>query len=99
MSASGLVGDRAVQMLEQPASSPKRTGRRREPKSWAPSTVPVLLTVAQAASVLSMTPNALRARLRRTQVAGADGAVTAPLGPGIVGLKVGSTWRVRFDSR
>jgi hypothetical protein len=46
-----------------------------------------------------MTPNALRARLRRAQVAGADGAITAPLGPGIVGLKVGSTWRVRFDPR
>jgi len=99
MSATGPVGDRAVQMLEQPALLPKHTGRRREPKTWPPSTVPVLLTVAQAASVLSVTPNALRARLRRAQVAGADGAVTAPLGPGIVGLKVGSTWRVRFDSR
>ena len=98
MSATGLVDDRAGQMLEQPAS-PKRASRRREPRMLAQSVVPVLLTVADAASVLSVTPNALRARLRRAQVAGADGAVTAPLGPGIVGLKVGSTWRVRFDSK
>ena len=98
MSATGLGDDRAVQMIEPPAS-PKRAGRRRESRVLAQSIVPLLLTVADAASVLSVTRNALRARLRRAQVAGADGAVTAPLGPEIVGLKVGSTWRVRFDSR
>jgi hypothetical protein len=98
MSATGLGDDRAVQMLKQPAS-PKRVGRRRETRMLAQSVVPVLLTVADAASALSVTPNALRARLRRAQVAGRDGAITAPLGPGIVGLKVGSTWRVRFDSK
>jgi hypothetical protein len=99
VSTNGSVDDRASPMLAQPVSLPKRSGRRREPKPLSTSVIPALLTVAQAASVLSMTPNALRARLRRAQLAGADGAVTAPLGPGIVGLKVGSTWRVRFDSK
>ena len=61
--------------------------------------VPVLLTVTEAAETLRTTPNGLRARLRRAQVRGKDGAVTAPLGPGIVGFKMGgNTWRVRFDA-
>jgi membrane protein implicated in regulation of membrane protease activity len=61
--------------------------------------VPLLLTVQEAAETLRTTPEGLRARLRRAQIAGSDGTVTAPLGPGIVGIKVGSnSWRVRFDA-
>ncbi len=60
--------------------------------------VPLLLTVPEAAEMLRTTPDALRVRLRRAQVAGGDGSITAPLGPGIVGVKIGAnTWRVRID--
>lgn len=59
--------------------------------------VPLMLTVPEAAETLRTTPDALRARLRRAQVVGSDGSVTATLAPGIVGMKMGSnTWRVRF---
>lgn len=59
---------------------------------------PLLLTVQEAAETLRTTPEGLRARLRRAQVAGPDGSITAPLGPGITGIKVGAnSWRVRFD--
>lgn len=62
--------------------------------------VPLLLTVPEAAETLRTTPEGLRARLRRAQRLGSDGNITAPLGPGIVGIKVGAnTWRVRFDAK
>ena len=68
-------------------------------KSHAPVVAPLLLTVQEAAVTLRMTPDGLRARLRRAQVAGQGGTVTAPLAPGIVGIKVGAnSWRVRFDA-
>jgi hypothetical protein len=55
-------------------------------------------TVSEAADTLRISAEALRARLRRAQIVGADGAIIAPLAPGIVGLKLGAnTWRVRFD--
>jgi hypothetical protein len=61
---------------------------------------PLLQTVLEAAETLRTSAEALRARLRRAQVMGPDGTITAPLGPGIVGLKVGAnTWRVRFDTK
>jgi hypothetical protein len=80
---------------ERPAA-----GRRPNPYRHADRpAVPLLLTVHEAAEALRTTPDGLRARLRRAQVAGNDGTVTAPLGPGIVGIKVGtSSWRVRFDA-
>jgi hypothetical protein len=63
------------------------------------ASAPLLLTVQEAAVTLRMTPDGLRARLRRAQVAGPGGSVTAPLAPGIVGIKVGAnSWRVRFDA-
>ena len=89
--------------LEAPASPapPKRRrARKRNPYRHAerPS-VPLMLTVPEAAETLRTTVEALRARLRRHAAAGADGSVTSPLGPGIVGMKVGAnTWRVRIDS-
>jgi hypothetical protein len=56
-------------------------------------------TVAEAAVTLRTTEEALRARLRRAQVVGVDGSIAAQLGPGIVGIKFGTTWRVRFDAK
>jgi hypothetical protein len=57
-----------------------------------------MLTVPEAAETLRTTVEALRARLRRHAAVGPDGCVTSPLGPGIVGMKVGAnTWRVRID--
>jgi hypothetical protein len=62
--------------------------------------VPLLLTVVEAAETLRTSAEALRARLRRAQVVGPDGNAIAPLGPGIVGIKLGAkTWRVRFDAK
>jgi hypothetical protein len=61
---------------------------------------PLLQTVMEAAETLRTSAEALRARLRRAQVVGPDGTITSPLGPGIVGIKVGAhTWRVRFDAK
>jgi hypothetical protein len=62
--------------------------------------LPILLTVAEAAGTLRTTVEALRARLRRAQVRAPDGSTIAPLGAGIVGIKIGAnTWRVRFDAK
>jgi len=91
--------------LDAPGSAPAaRASRRRRRGVDAhrhtdrPS-VPLLLTVPEAAETLRTTPEGLRARLRRAQRRGSDGNITAPLGPGIVGIKVGAnTWRVRFDA-
>jgi hypothetical protein len=83
-----------------PAPPKPQRGRKRNPYRHAdrPS-VPLMLTVPEAAETLRTTAEALRARLRRHAVVGPDGSVTSPLGPGIVGMKVGAnTWRVRIDS-
>lgn len=62
--------------------------------------VPRMLTLAEAADVLRLRPEALRARCRRAARKDASGNVTAPLAPGIVGVKMGAnTWRVRFDAK
>lgn len=51
--------------------------------------------VDQAAARLSTTPNALRARCRRN--ARRDGrTISAHLGGGIIAIKLGVSWRVRF---
>jgi len=56
------------------------------------------MNTKEAAETLRTTVEALRARCRRAAVAGSDGEVTAPLGPGITAIKFGkNTWRVRFD--
>jgi hypothetical protein len=85
-------------------SAPKTTAkapRRRKSNPFRHAErpgVPLLLTVPEAAEALRTNPEALRARLRRSQVVGEGGAITSPLGPGIVGLKLGATWRVRLDA-
>lgn len=57
------------------------------------------LTIDEAAERLAMTPNALRCRCRRAQRKDrATGRVTAPLGDGVVAVKFGRSWRVRFES-
>jgi hypothetical protein len=83
-----------------PSPLTPRRGRGKNPYRHAERPdVPLMLTVPEAAETLRTTVEALRARLRRAQVAGPDGSITAKLGPGIVGMKVGAnTWRVRFDS-
>ncbi|HXX68679.1 MAG TPA: hypothetical protein VEK07_15935 [Polyangiaceae bacterium] len=55
-----------------------------------------LLTVEEAARVLSMTATALRARCRRrARRVGRD--VIARLGAGVVAFKFGVSWRLRID--
>jgi hypothetical protein len=85
-----------------PAPTPPahRRGRKRNPYRHAERpAVPLMLTVQEAAETLRTTVEALRARLRRHQVADADGSITAPLGSGITGVKLGAnTWRVRIDN-
>jgi hypothetical protein len=86
-----------------PPSSPppKRRGRKRNPyRQPERAAGPFMQTVAEAAETLRTTEEALRARLRRAQVVGADGSITSPLAPGVVGIKFGAnTWRVRFDAK
>jgi len=54
---------------------------------------PRYLTVEQAAAILSLTPAALRARLRRAQRA--EGRqVVAGLGGGVAAFLLGRTWRI-----
>jgi len=76
-----------------------RGGRNRNPYRQADRpAAPLMMTVDEAAETLRTTVEALRARLRRAQVVDADGNVTSPLGPGIVGVKFGAnSWRVRFE--
>jgi hypothetical protein len=88
-----------------PAATPGRSGReggraQANDRRIDQPPVPVMQTVPEAAETLRTTAEALRARLRRAQVVGADGAITSPLAQGIVGMKVGpNTWRVRFDAK
>jgi hypothetical protein len=68
-----------------------------DPASGLPRTSPpaVYLTIDDAAVRLSTTANALRARCRRhSRREGRD--VVARLGAGIVAVKIGFSWRVRF---
>jgi hypothetical protein len=54
-----------------------------------------LLTVEEAASCLSTTPTALRARCRRrSRRVGRE--IVAHLGAGVVAYKFGASWRVRI---
>ncbi len=55
------------------------------------------VTVEQAAEKLAMTPCALRCRCRRAQLRDKrTGKVEAPLGDGVVAVKFGRSWRIRF---
>lgn len=61
-------------------------------KTGAPS---AYVDVDEAAARLSTTPNALRARCRRN--ARREGrTITAHLGGGIMAIKLGVSWRIRF---
>lgn len=56
-----------------------------------------LLTVAEAAELLSTTPTALRARCRRhARRMGRE--VVALLGAGVTAFKLGTSWRLRIES-
>lgn len=70
-----------------------------DPASGLPRASPpaTYLTIEDAAARLSTTANALRARCRRhSRREGRD--VVARLGAGIVAVKIGFSWRVRFPS-
>lgn len=63
---------------------------RREPHP------PRYFTVAEAATILSMSPEALQTRCRReARRSGRD--VVALLGDGITAVKIGKLWRIRFS--
>lgn len=52
-------------------------------------------SIHEAATLLATTPDALRARCRRN--ARRDGrTISAHLGGGIIAIKLGVSWRVRF---
>lgn len=52
-------------------------------------------TIEEASAILQLTPGALRARCRRgARKVGRD--IVAHLGDGIVAIKFGRSWRVRF---
>jgi hypothetical protein len=100
MNSTSKPSDTEATTSPLPTPPPKRRGRKRNPyRHTERAAVPLMLTVPEAAQALRTTEEALRARLRRAQVMGADGSITAPLGPGIVGIKLGATWRVRFDPK
>ena len=85
--------------LRTGSTSLTKRGKPQPPRRLKRPDVPLILTVPEAAETLRTTPDALRARLRRALVLGPDGSVTAPLAPGIVGVKMGSnTWRIRFSA-
>lgn len=57
----------------------------------------VFHTPESAAPLLSLSPVALRARLRRA-ARRVRGEVVADLGGGVVGVKLGRSWRIRLDN-
>lgn len=54
------------------------------------------VTIFEAARLLHMTPKALRARCLRA-VQSVNGSTFAHLGDGIVAVKLGRSWRIRFE--
>jgi hypothetical protein len=96
------TGHRGARAPRRPASDargatriPKKDAKIRWVAPIAPSP-PLLLTVDEAAPRLGLTEDALRARLRRAATVNADGSISAPLLPGVVGVRMGAHWRVRF---
>jgi len=83
-----------------PARKRTRRGKTRPPaRPHERPATPLIMNTKEAAEVLRCAVEALRARCRRAAVAGPDGEVTAPLGPGITAIKFGrNSWRVRFDN-
>jgi hypothetical protein len=55
-------------------------------------------TIESAAAKLAMDPNALRARCRRAARRVAGYGIEAHLGAGVVAVKFGKSWRIRFPS-
>jgi hypothetical protein len=55
-------------------------------------------TIESAAAKLAIDPNALRARCRRAARARANFGIEAQLGAGVVAVKFGKSWRIRFPS-
>ena len=76
------------------ATERRPASRRRNAPDGA---APVFETIEAAAAKLSLEAAALRARCRRAARLEGD-AVVAPLGGGIVAIKFGRSWRVRFPT-
>jgi hypothetical protein len=55
-------------------------------------------TIESAAAKLAMDPDALRARCRRAARRVDDLRIEAQLGGGVVAVKFGKSWRVRFPA-
>lgn len=67
-----------------------------EPLAKCGAEVVPLVTIADAAALLSTTPVALRARCRRhARRVGRE--VVARLGAGVVAFKFGASWRLRIE--
>jgi len=82
-------------LFELPAArSPAPAARRPNEKEGS---APVFETIDAAAEKLSIEAGALRARCRRAARREGD-KVVAPLGGGIVAIKFGRSWRVRFPT-
>ena len=80
------------------AAAPRDRGRSGSGRRKAQSPRQRYETVASAAPKLGLEPNALRARIRRSQ-RDEGGEIVADLGGGIRAFKFGSrSWRLRFPA-
>lgn len=75
---------------------PHRSNPPRDESSEVQSVSPsAYVGIDEAATRLATTPNALRARCRRN-ARGEGRTISAHLGGGIVAIKLGVSWRIRF---
>ena len=89
------AGNTLDQRLPAYASEPPREPKATAPGTAADTRLPEYLTIEAAAARLSTSAHALRARCRRlARREGRD--VVARLGGGIVAVKLGVSWRLRF---
>ncbi len=81
------------------ATPPRKPKAHHAPPRLPPSRTPSpLLSVEEAAVVLRMTPEGLRARLRRAAEKRGD-TVIARLGAAAVGMRIGRHWRIRVTAQ
>jgi hypothetical protein len=79
---------------EPTEATPLVPGHRAVPPRWDR----LYDTIESAATKLAMDPNALRARCRRAARRVAGFGIEAQLGAGVVAVKFGKSWRIRFPS-
>jgi hypothetical protein len=81
-------------------SDPEREDLAADPiaLAWARKATMTYYTIEQAAAQLAMTPQALQKRCtRNARIRGSD--VIAELGDGVIAVKFGRVWRIRFPDR